>query len=43
MLVGSPGQEDPLEEDMAAHPSVLAGNPMDRQAWWAAAHRDTAG
>ena len=32
--VQSPGQEDPLEEEMAAHPSILAGIiPMDRGAW----------
>ena len=30
------GQQDPLEEGMAAHSSVLAGkNPMDRGAWQA--------
>ena len=32
--VRSPGQEDPLEEDMASHSSVLAWRiPMDRGAW----------
>ena len=31
------GREDPLEEGMTAHPSVLAWKlPMDRGAWWAA-------
>ena len=31
------GWEDPLEEDMATHSSILAwGIPMDRGAWWAA-------
>ena len=33
------GQEDPLEEGMTAHPSVLAWKPpMDRGAWWATVH-----
>ena len=33
------GQEDPLEEGMATHPSILAWRiPMDRGAWWAAVH-----
>ena len=28
-------QEDPLEEGMATHSSILAWkNPMDRGAWW---------
>ena len=32
--VWSPGQEDPLEKEMATHSSTLAGkNPMDRGAW----------
>ena len=36
MWVRSLGWEDPLEENMAAHSSILAwGNPMDRGAWWA--------
>ena len=26
----------PLEEGMATHSSILAWNPMDRGAWWAA-------
>ena len=31
--------EDPLEEGMAAHPSVLAWRIlMDRGAWWATVH-----
>ena len=31
--------EDPLEEDMATHSSVLAWRiPMDREAWWATVH-----
>ena len=29
---------DPLEKEMATHPSILAGNPIDRGAWWATAH-----
>ena len=33
------GWEDPLEENMATHPSVLAWRiPMDRGAWKAAVH-----
>ena len=33
------GQEDPLEEGMATHSSILAWKiPMDRGAWWAAVH-----
>ena len=37
--VQSLGQEDPLEEGMATHPSVLAWRiPMDRGAWRATAH-----
>ena len=39
MGVRSLGWEDPLEEGMAAHSSVLAWRiPMDRGAWQAAAH-----
>ena len=35
--VQSLGQEDPLEEELATHSSVLARkNPMDRGAWQAA-------
>ena len=34
MWVQSLGQEDPLEEDMATHSSILAWRvPMDRGAW----------
>ena len=30
------GWEDPLEEVMATHSSILAWRiPMDREAWWA--------
>ena len=37
--VRSLGWEDPLEEDMATHSSILAWRiPMDRGAWWATAH-----
>ena len=33
------GWEDPLEEGMATHSSILAWRiPMDRGAWWAAVH-----
>ena len=34
------GQEDPLEEGMTAHSSILVflENPMDRGAWCAAVH-----
>ena len=36
MGVQSLGQEDPLEEGMAIHSSVLAWRmPMERGAWWA--------
>ena len=32
----SPGWEDPLEDSMATHSSILAWRiPMDRGAWWA--------
>ena len=38
--VGCQGQEDPLEEGMGTHSSILAWRiPMDRGAWWAAVHR----
>jgi len=34
--VQSLGGEDPLEEEMETHSSILAWkNPMDRGAWWA--------
>ena len=37
--VRSLGQEDPLEEGMATHTSVLAWRiPMDRGAWRATVH-----
>ena len=37
--VRSLGWEDPLEEDMATHSSILAWRiPMDRGAWWATVH-----
>ena len=37
--VRSLGWEDPLEEGMATHSSVLAWSiPMDREAWWATVH-----
>jgi len=37
--VQSLGQEDPLEEGMATHSSILAWRiPMDRGAWQAAVH-----
>ena len=37
--VRSLGWEDPLEEGMATHYSILAwGIPMDREAWWAMVH-----
>ena len=39
MQVQSRGEEDPLEEEMATHSSILAqGNPMDRGAWRATVH-----
>ena len=37
--VQSLGWEDPLEEGMATHSSILAWRiPKDRSAWWAAVH-----
>ena len=40
MWVRSLGREDPLEESMATHSSILAWRiPMDRGAWWATVHR----
>ena len=34
-----PDWEDPLEEGMATHSSILAWrNPMDRGTWWATVH-----
>ena len=43
MLVQPLGWEDPLEEGMATHSSILAclENPMDRGAWLAEVHRVT--
>ena len=36
---GSLGQEDPLEEGMAAHPRILTWRIlMDREAWRATVH-----
>ena len=40
-LVRSLGLEDPLEEGMATHSSILAWknkNPMNRGGWWATVH-----
>ena len=38
--VRSLGGEDPLEEGMATHCSILAWRiPMDRGAWWATVYR----
>ena len=37
--VPSLGWEDPLEEGMATHSSILAWSfPLDRGAWWATVH-----
>ena len=42
MRVQSLGREDPLEEGMATHSSILAWRiPMDRGAWWATVHKVT--
>ena len=38
--VRSLGREDPLEEEMATHSSILAGNPMDREACWVIVYGD---
>ena len=39
MWVQSLGQEDPLEEEMAARSRILAWRiPMDREAWQATVH-----
>ena len=36
------GWEDPLEQGMATHSSILTWRiPMDRGAWWATVHRVT--
>ena len=38
-LVRSLGWEDPLEEGMETHSSILVlENPMDGGAWWATVH-----
>ena len=35
MWVPSLSQEEPLEEEMVTHSSILAlENPMERRAWW---------
>ena len=40
MAVRSLGREDPPEEDMATHSSILAWRvPMDRGAWWVTVQR----
>ena len=36
--VRSLGREDPLEEGMTTHSSILAWRPMDRGAWWVTVH-----
>ena len=37
--VGDLGWEDPLEEGLVTHSSILAWRiPMDRGAWWATVH-----
>ena len=42
--VQSLSQEDPLEEGMTTHSSILAWRiPMDREAWWAIVHEVTVG
>ena len=39
LIVQPLGWEDPLEEGMTTHPSVLTWRiPMDRGAWWATVH-----
>ena len=39
MQIRSLGQEDPLEEERAAHSDILSWRiPMDRGAWWAIVH-----
>ena len=40
--VQSLGWEDPLEEGMATHSSILAWRiPMNREAWWATVYAVT--
>ena len=42
MQVQSLGREDPLEEEMATHSSILAWEiSRDRGTWWAVVHRVT--
>ena len=37
-----PGLEDPMEEGMAIHCSILAWKiPMDRGAWWVTVHAES--
>ena len=36
--IGSLGQEEPLEEEMATHSSILAWNSLDREAQQATVH-----
>ena len=36
--IGSLGQEEPLEEEMATHSSILAWNSWDREAQQATVH-----
>ena len=38
VLVCPLGWDDPLEEGMATHCSILE-NPKDREPWWAIVHR----
>ena len=39
MKIRSPSGKDPLEEEMATHPSILAWKiPWTRGAWWAIVH-----
>ena len=41
-LSSVPGREDPLDEGMTAHSSVLAWRiPMNRAAWWPIVHEVT--
>ena len=37
-LVQFLGQEDLLEKEMVTHSSILAGDSMNRGAWWATVH-----
>ena len=37
--VQSLGQEDPLEEEMASHSSILACKKIPLSVWWATVHR----